>query len=461
MNSKRLTKKPNLQQDRDLEFQALSDFAELAGDWFWEQDAEYRFTRFSGVSTESLRRKQSDFIGKRRWEMSIEGVTPEQLAEHIATCERHETFRRFDYDIPADSGLRQYFSVSGKPIFNDEGQFIGYRGIGRNVTELRKAELAIQENERKLRQIVHGNPVPTFVIDADHKVIYWNQACANLTGITETELLGGTPVWQAFFQSPKSTLADLIMSGADDAMIGTHYEKFNRSGLIHDAYEVETRLDRPGKEVRWLHVTSAPIKDVGGQLVGAIETIQDVTSEVKAKAILRGLASHDGLTGIANRRHFDETLALEWKRAKRDSLTLSLLMIDIDHFKRFNDAYGHQAGDQCLQRIAEALDRTVFRPTDLVARYGGEEFSVILTSTDAEGASIVAKRILERVTGLAIPHCHGEGGRVSLSIGISSVVPQRDLAFETLISSADKALYKAKRSGRNCCMLADGDLPGS
>lgn len=435
--------------DLTSEIQALRDFAELSSDWFWEQDAEFRFTRFYGMSTEKLRRKQSDFLGKRRWDMHISGVTEEQLAEHIATNERHEPFRNFVYDVPGEGGVLQYYSVSGTPIFNEQGVFAGYHGIGRNITELRLAELAIKESERQLSQILDGNSIPTFVIDAEHRITHWNRACAKLTGVNAWQMLGAVDVWRAFYFTPRDCLAALVVDGASDETIAEFYPKFTHSSLITGAFESEGFFPKVGNEGRWLYFTAAPLRDSEGKLIGAIETLQDITDQRKAQAALEQLASRDGLTGIANRRSFNETLDKEWTRAQRDSLTLSLLMIDIDHFKRYNDSYGHQAGDLCLQQIAGALEQAVFRPGDLVARYGGEEFGVILIGTDAKGGRAVAQRILECVADLALPHSGGEGGRVTLSIGIATSIPKPGITQENLVSEADNALYEAKKAGRN------------
>jgi diguanylate cyclase (GGDEF)-like protein len=133
----------------------------------------------------------------------------------------------------------------------------------------------------------------------------------------------------------------------------------------------------------------------------------------------------------------------------RDLLCLSLLILDVDHFKIYNDTYGHPAGDRCLQRIASAMEQLLYRPSDIVARYGGEEFAVILPGSDAEGAKIVAQRILDRVAELGIPHSGEAGGLVTISIGIATSKTRSDMSLEELISSADKALYKAKEGGRN------------
>jgi diguanylate cyclase (GGDEF)-like protein len=161
------------------------------------------------------------------------------------------------------------------------------------------------------------------------------------------------------------------------------------------------------------------------------------------------LAMKDALTGLANRRCFDQTLATEARRAQRDGSSLALLMIDIDYFKRFNDALGHVAGDACLQAVGGVLDECVRRPSDLVARYGGEEFAVIMPATDMDGATVVAQLILERLQHANIAHPSSPVARVSLSIGIAAARGAHLDPVQGLIESADQALYQAKTAGRN------------
>jgi len=162
------------------------------------------------------------------------------------------------------------------------------------------------------------------------------------------------------------------------------------------------------------------------------------------------LSMGDALTGIANRRRFDEQLHQEWLRSLRSQKPLSLILMDIDHFKRFNDALGHPAGDACLQRVAEALKGSLKRSTDFVARYGGEEFACILSDTDLEGARDVAQRIVTRVAGAAIPHPDSPlGPHVTLSLGVATLVPPADGVPADLVLAADHRLYEAKRQGRN------------
>lgn len=170
---------------------------------------------------------------------------------------------------------------------------------------------------------------------------------------------------------------------------------------------------------------------------------------------LTRLSAVDGLTGIANRRQFDEALSREWRRCLRSREPLSLLMGDVDFFKQFNDRYGHQAGDECLKTVAETLRGKLRRPADIVARYGGEEFAAILPDTGSEGAMLVAETMRSAVQALGLPHESSVAGVVTVSIGVASLVPQLTEGMPRLLSAADWALYEAKRQGRNCVFAGD------
>lgn len=162
------------------------------------------------------------------------------------------------------------------------------------------------------------------------------------------------------------------------------------------------------------------------------------------------LATTDSLTQVGNRRRFDECLNLEWRRMARELAPLSLILCDIDFFKLYNDTYGHQAGDHCLQQVAKAISSCVRRPADLIARYGGEEFAVILPSTEVSGAVHMAENIRSGVQALEIAHANSPLDKyVTLSFGVASTIPSHEFSPETLIATADKALYQAKDSGRD------------
>ncbi|MGF6591530.1 diguanylate cyclase [Pseudomonas sp. 2835] len=166
--------------------------------------------------------------------------------------------------------------------------------------------------------------------------------------------------------------------------------------------------------------------------------------------VLQRLMNSDGLTGLSNRRHFDEYLELEWRRAMREQAQLSLLMIDVDYFKSFNDTFGHLAGDEALRKVAEAIRASCARPSDLPARYGGEEFALVLPNTSPGGARLVAEKLRQTVAAMNIAHTMPDPDSVlTVSIGLATLTPGIGSHCRQLISAADKGLYLAKNNGRN------------
>ncbi|WP_042195821.1 sensor domain-containing diguanylate cyclase [Paenibacillus camerounensis] len=189
-----------------------------------------------------------------------------------------------------------------------------------------------------------------------------------------------------------------------------------------------------------------------GEITGFIGTATDITERKKMENTLQQLSLMDGLTNIANRRYFDETLEKEWKRAQRSGSPegLSLIMFDIDYFKAYNDLYGHQAGDECLRKIALLGKDAVRRPSDLIARYGGEEFAVILPDTNRTGALALAEKLRAAVENEKLSHAGSRiSGMVTISIGVSHCLPHTGASAEQLIAEADQALYYSKAAGRN------------
>jgi len=182
--------------------------------------------------------------------------------------------------------------------------------------------------------------------------------------------------------------------------------------------------------------------------------VEKNTALQHANVQLEGLSIQDGLTGIANRRCFDNFLEKEWVRLTRQQQPISLIMIDIDFFKRYNDTYGHQSGDTCLQKVAVALRTALKRRTDLVARYGGEEFVIVLPETNSQGAKELAEAARKHINQLNI--FHGSSAtcdHVTISAGVATMIPNADTTPISLIYSADQALYQAKNLGRDCVIL--------
>lgn len=203
--------------------------------------------------------------------------------------------------------------------------------------------------------------------------------------------------------------------------------------------------------------------EVLGLELGAVDFINKPIKPFQVKArvrvhlalkvqadLLRSVALVDGLTGVANRRKFDETLEVVWLQAIRSRLPISMLMVDVDFFKRYNDHYGHQLGDTCLRAIAQCLQTTIKRPYDLVARYGGEEFVCLLPETDANGAVQLAQQMCAAVGHINLPHAHSDvADHVTISIGSATAQAHRNLEAATVLACADQQLYQAKLSGRN------------
>ena len=297
--------------------------------------------------------------------------------------------------------------------------------------------------------------VPTFVLDAERRVTIWNHACERLTGFTAAEMIGTRNHWQAFYDQPRYCLADMLALNLTD-QLGELYSAHTEPGEFGLGLRAENWCVMPKLgERRYLAVDTGPIFDDQGNLIAVVETLRDMTDQKQAEMALQNLATRDGLTGVANRRSLDEKLQSEWARCQRTTSPIAFMLADVDHFKRYNDTYGHQKGDECLRAVAGAINSAVFRPADIAGRYGGEEFAIIMPSTDLDGAGAVAERICEAVRELAIPHTASDvAPNVTLSIGVATMVPQKVKTADALVAAADAALYRAKHAGRNRSYLA-------
>lgn len=266
-------------------------------------------------------------------------------------------------------------------------------------------------------------------------------------------------------ERPDLVLLDIIMPGMDGFEVAHRIRQLELDGdwtpiIFLTARASENDLQR-AIEVGGDDYLVKPVSEVVLKAkVNAMQRIAQMRSALlvltrkldDANRELTRLSSVDGLTGIANRRRFDESLLREWRRASRTGLPLSLLVADVDYFKPFNDNYGHQVGDECLKAVARTLELKLRRPTDVVARYGGEEFAAILPETALDGAIAVADGMRGGIEALAITHrFSGAAAVVTISIGVASMTPVRgdENGFVALIKAADDALFRAKKLGRN------------
>ena len=283
-------------------------------------------------------------------------------------------------------------------------------------------------------------------------------------GLEPTHAKDGSLGIEAFKASrPDLILLDIIMPGMDGFEVARRIRQLERDGewtpiIFLTARTSDEDLQR-GIEVGGDDYLAKPVSEaVLGAKVRAMQRIAQMRYSLlvltrkldDANSELRRLSSVDGLTGIANRREFDETLLREWRRVIRSGRPLSLLVADVDYFKQFNDGYGHQVGDECLKAVARSMQSELKRPSDLLARFGGEEFVVVLPETDIQGAAAVSESMRRAVEAMGITHRHAPvPGVVTVSVGVASLVPDRERRPEALIEAADKALYEAKRGGRN------------
>ena len=306
----------------------------------------------------------------------------------------------------------------------------------RELLQGRRMAAALVAKEADFRLLAEQSSDMVTRIGLNEIILYVSPSCERVVGWSADKLLG-TPALAGVHAEDRPrverTVAALKGAELEEARI-IYRTRHREKGEIW----IESAL----------HVTHA--SDTGA-IDGVVAISRDMTEQKDLQDKLAALAISDGLTGLSNRRHFDERLADEWARARRDGSSLSLLLIDVDHFKKFNDLYGHQAGDRCLRTVATALAAQAQRPADMAARYGGEEFALLLPSTDAAGCAEVGERVRAALHEQAMPHSGNPPSRiVTVSLGAATLVPSQAVADPALLlAAADRALYCAKESGRD------------
>lgn len=376
------------------------------------------------------------------------------------------------------------------PLIAENGDYIGVTCLAQDITDRVQAELSLRQQVEKekllltITQRIHeslnleeilntGVREVRELINSDRVLIY--RIWADGTGCVVTEavvhdcqaILGRTFPVEVFpleYHRLYSQGRVYAMSDRDSAKIPACLVKF-----LHEL-SVKAKLVVPlmaGENLwglliahhcrnlrDWQPSEISLLQQLATQLGIAIQQALLVEQMELANAELKRLACLDGLTQVANRRQFNEYLEREWRRMIREQNPIALILCDIDYFKLYNDTYGHLAGDSCLQQVADAIQRAVKRPADLVARYGGEEFAVILPNTNAEGALTVAEKIRASVAALQISHQESQTSKyVTLSLGVSVTIPILESSYQELIRTADLGLYKAKSQGRDRIIL--------
>ena len=298
----------------------------------------------------------------------------------------------------------------------------------------------------------------TVVLDAERRVLVWNSWMARYSGLDGEAVIG-----RDFF----TVFPDLNGKRIDSAVGQALRDNLPAvlSQTLHKApFALYADCEARAAGARLQQAVAVTPLAVPGMARFCLIQITDVSAAVTRERLLRDQALElrsqslsDGLTGIANRRHFDVAMEKEIRRAKRAGTALSLLMIDIDSFKAYNDHYGHQQGDHSLIKVSGALSRMLQRPLDMIARYGGEEFAVILPEMDAEQSVAMAEAMRAAVVAMAIPHQKaGHAEHITVSIGVATHEAGKEGEIAHLVGAADRALYTAKHAGRNRVALHAG-----
>lgn len=287
-----------------------------------------------------------------------------------------------------------------------------------------------------IKTMIEIIPVPLFYKDRKGSYLGCNKAFEEFIGISKEEIIGKT-VYEISKKNNAETYADMDQ------------QLFDNPGTQSYEYEYENS----NNEKKYVVFNKVTYNNSSGEVNGIIGIVNDITEIKKRETELTEKTFFDSLTGILNRRFFDENVENEWKKCLRENASLSLIMLDIDYFKKYNDHYGHQRGDDCLKKVAQEIRISLLRPSDIAMRYGGEEFVVILPNTKMHGAQRVAERIRQNITNLAIDHEDSTVSKVvTLSQGIAEMNNKEDTVYECL-KNADRSLYEAKNQGRNMIVL--------
>lgn len=405
--------------------------------------AHQKVTKVNDAMLEQYRTSREQFIG----------LTPNDFFAHNLNEGRQVWYNLFDAgQLHIETDERRFDGsqiwIEGYYIclFNEQGEITGHFGVQRDVSERKLAEVALRESEERFRNLFENSPVAYQSLDKEGCFIEVNSELCDLLGYTREEIIGKSfgDFWS---KENKYLFSKKFACFKNDGITRSELRLIRKNGaeitvLIEGRVQYDNNREFLKTHCILYNITERKEMEKALRLTRA--------KLLQANRKLEKLVNIDPLTQIANRRRFDDYLKKEWQRLLREQKILSLIMFDVDYFKRYNDRYGHQEGDECLIKIAQAAQKALYRPTDLVARYGGEEFVVILPNTNQAGAIMVAERIREAIKKLSIPHSASEiSDRVTISLGIASLIPEAKICSEMLVEQADRALYIAKNQGRD------------
>jgi diguanylate cyclase (GGDEF)-like protein/PAS domain S-box-containing protein len=386
--------------------------------------------------------RPEDMIGKTDFDLMTEARAQATFERERAILAGDKPMLDVEELFVDDTGRERWFSTSKVPLHDAAGRIIGLAGVTRDVTVDKRLQQDLVENRDTLSYALAEMSDGLAVFDAEGRLEFCNEQyrdCFPHTGKLRQPGVYLRDILQAVVETGEQITAPQRNAEAwIDAIV---------ANLAVESEEEINLFDG-----RWLQLRTRPTSSGSTMVV-----IADVTRMKLAELALhtttnqlKELVRTDSLTDLLNRRAFDEAIETETRRSARAGTALSLLLVDVDHFKAYNDRYGHPAGDECLRLVSQHLKASLKRPADLAARYGGEEFTAILPDTDEDSAYQVAEGFRHALAEARLPHETSERGYVTVSVGVATYLPEnlhRD-ALE-LVRAADEALYRAKGAGRD------------
>lgn len=413
-----------------------------APDYFYIKSPSSRFVASNGNVTKLVGMKAAEIKGKSDYDFAPAERAKALVEEEQEIIGSGEPMLNKYEVVVREDGERRHFVTSKTPIRIGRGNVVGIVGATKDVTKEKQAEFELQESRDRLSFILREMSDGVALIRHDGTIMLSNQRYRDLFPQT-----GALRVEGAFLPA---ILQHVIDSGEQPA-VTTANGKTWMSDVMHTLRTGGEQLIQIS-DGRWLHMRTQV--HAGGM---SIQVVSDITAIKRAETNLLAmtkqlekLAITDGLTRLLNRRGFDQAIEREVARARRSDTPISLLLVDVDRFKLYNDRYGHLKGDECLQMVGKVLSKVVKRPVDVVARYGGEEFAVLLPDTNINGAFHVAENLRKAVRNLEQPHEASDKGQVTVSLGVATIEgidPQ--ISTRMLVARADEALYLAKGGGRD------------
>lgn len=415
------------------EADALWDIASTCRDWIWQLDLFGCFTYCSPACEHLIGRRPADLLGRSYLSL----VRPGAVRAVQRAFEAEQPFDCLRHGMDRADGSTTMLEASAAPVRTPDGAAKGFCGISR------AAPVPAREMDDLLPGVSSGimcaaAPVPLCLVDREGRFVAANARLADLFNLTAHDVVG-------------RRVAEFTKQAAEN--VRENFIAFDAGEGVPD-HELELRG-------RVYQVSVRGVWGDDGRADGLIAALTDITERRQAERLLeeanarlQAFAERDYLTGLLNRRRFDEVYALEVSAARRERAPVSLLLVDVDQFKLYNDLEGHLAGDECLRKVAQAIGLAVSRPRDVVCRFGGEEFVIVLPNTGVDGALVVADRVRRAVWDLGLPHPMSAHRQVSVSVGVSTLLrisADNDMAArrKVLLAVADEALYAAKDAGRN------------